>query len=108
MTIAKNHLGQPNRPLVDILNNCFSERTIDFMEMVYRIITAGVTVRNEWVRLPSDFIKNIIVFSRNKDALYCIADMQKEDLLDAEYDENLFNEIKVLAYDRYNYLTMRR
>ena len=37
------------------------------------------------------------------------ADLQIEDLIDRDVcDANLFEEIKTLAYNRYNYLAIRR
>ena len=48
------------------------------------------------------------MFSKNIDALYCIADMQESDLMESEYDECLFNEFKQRAYNRYNFLTIKR
>lgn len=57
-------------------------------------------------------MKNIILFSTNIDALYVIADFQEKDIHNPNYDNkpnvDLFNEIKKLAYNRYNYLTNHR
>ena len=106
--IAKNHLSQPNKPLIDLINNYSSERAVEFMEMIYRIVSSCVVTNSDWCQLPPEFLKSIIVFSKNVDALYCIADMQESDLVNSEYDENLFNDIKLCAYNRYNYLTTKR
>ena len=106
--IVKNHLSQPNRPPVDIINNYSSERAVEFMEMIYRIVSSCVATNSDWCQLPPEFLKNIIVFSKNIDALYCIADMQESDLMESEYDECLFNELKQRAYNRYNFLTTKR
>ncbi len=106
--IVKNHLSQPNRPAVDIINNYSSERAVEFMEMVYRIVSSCVAINSDWCQLSPKFLKNIIVFSKNIDALYCIADMQESDLIESKYDEDLFNELKQRAYNRYNFLTTKR
>ena len=106
--IVKNHLSQPNRPPVDIINNYSSERAVEFMEMIYRIVSSCVATNSDWCQLSPEFLKNIIVFSKNIDALYCIADMQESDLMESEYDECLFNELKQRAYNRYNFLTTKR
>lgn len=106
--IAKNHLSQPNKPSIDLINNYSSERAVEFMEMIYRIVSSCVVTNSDWCQLPPEFLKSIIVFSKNIDALYCIADMQESDLVNSEYDENLFNDIKLCAYNRYNYLTTKR
>jgi len=105
--IVKSYLGQPNKPTVNLINNYSSERAIEFATMIYRIVSSCVTTNNDWVQLPYGFLKNIIVFSKNIDALYCIADMQESDLLAPEYDNSLFDEIKQLAYNRYTYLTTK-
>lgn len=106
--IIKNHLSQPNKPSIDLINNYSSERAIEFMEMIYRIISSCVATNSDWCQLSPEFLKNIIVFSKNIDALYCIADMQESDLIVSEYDEDLFNELKQRAYNRYNFLTTKR
>ncbi|MBR1889207.1 MAG: hypothetical protein IJ816_01090 [Alloprevotella sp.] len=106
--IVKNHISQPNRPPVDLINNYSSERAIDFMEMIYRIVSSCVATNSEFCQLSPEFLKNIIVFSKNIDALYCIADMQESDLIESKYDEDLFNELKRRAYNRYNFLTTKR
>ncbi len=106
--IVKNHLSQPNRPPVDLINNYSSERAVEFMEMIYRIVSSCVATNSDWCQLSPEFLKNIIVFSKNIDALYCIADMQESDLIESEYDECLFNELKQRAYNRYNFLTTKR
>ena len=61
--IVKNHLSQPNRPPVDIINNYSSERAVEFMEMIYRIVSSCVATNSDWCQLPPEFLKNIIVFS---------------------------------------------
>lgn len=106
--IVKNHLMQPNRPPVDLLNNYSSEQAVGFMEMVYRIVSSCVATNSDWCHLSPEFLKNIIVFSKNIDALYCIADMQESDLMESEYDKCLFIELKQRAYNRYNFLTTKR
>ena len=106
--IVKNHLSQPNKPSIDLINNYSSERAIEFMEMIYRIVSSCVATNSDWCQLSPEFLKNIIVFSKNIDALYCIADMQESDLMESEYDECLFNELKQRAYNRYNFLTTKR
>lgn len=107
--VAQNNLLEPNNPPVNILENYDSEDAIQFVDMVRRIINACVTLNENWVQLPFDFIKHIIMFSKNIDALYCIADLQIEDLIDRDVcDANLFEEIKTLAYNRYNHLSIRR
>lgn len=97
--IVKNHLSQPNKPSIDLINNYSSKRAIEFMEMIYRIISSCVATNSDWCQLSPEFLKNIIVFSKNIDALYCIADMQELDLIVSEYDEDLFNELKQRAYN---------
>ena len=106
--IVKNHLSQPNKPSIDLINNYSSERAIEFMEMIYRIVSSCVATNSDWCQLSPEFLKNIIVFSKNIDALYCIADMLESDLMESEYDECLFNELKQRAYNRYNFLTTKR
>lgn len=106
--IVKNHLSQPNKPSIDLINNYSSERAIEFMEMIYRIVSSCVATNSDWCQLSPEFLKNIVVFSKNIDALYCIADMQESDLIESEYDEDLFNELKQRAYNRYNFLTTKR
>ena len=106
--IVKNHLSQPNKPSIDLINNYSSERAIEFMEMIYRIVSSCVATNSDWCQLSPEFLKNIIVFSKNIDALYCIADMQESDLIESEYDEDLFNELKQRAYNRYDFLTTKR
>lgn len=106
--IVKNHLSQPNRPPVDLIDKYSSERAIEFMEMIYRIVSSCVAINSNWGQLSPEFLKNIIVFSKNIDALYCIADMQESDLIESKYNEDLFNELKQRAYNRYNFLTTKR
>ena len=67
--------------------------------MVYRIINLCVSEDNGWnVKLSAKFVKNIILFSTNVDALYVIADFREKDIHDSNYanrhDVKLFNEIK--------------
>ena len=58
-TICRIHLLYPNIPPVD-LSDPDDERTIEFWDMISRIINACVTYDDEWVRLSPVFIKDII------------------------------------------------
>lgn len=108
--ICKNHIQYPIYPPINIIENYNSERSIEFYDMIYRILNLCISEDNGWgVELSSEFVKNIISSSTNVDALYVIADFQEEDMHDPNYDNKpnigLFNEIKKIAYNRYNYLT---
>ena len=60
--LIKNHLSQPNKTSIDLINNYSSERTIEFMEMIYRIVSSCVATNSDWCQLSPEFLKNIIVF----------------------------------------------
>lgn len=101
-TISRIHLLYPNIPPVD-LNATDDERTIEFWDMISRIINACVTYDDEWVRLSPVFIKDIISKTLNSNALFCISELTENDLVGPQdnYDRNLFYEIKRLAAERY-------
>ena len=101
-TISRIHLLYPNIPPVD-LNATDDERTIEFWDMVSRIINACVTYDDEWVRLSPIFIKDIISKTLNANALFCISELTEDDLVGPQcnYDRNMFYEIKRLAAERY-------
>lgn len=101
-TICRIHLLYPNIPPVD-LSDPDDERTIEFWDMISRIINACVTYDDEWVRLSPVFIKDIISKTLNSNALFCISELTENDLVGPQdnYDRNLFYEIKRLAAERY-------
>lgn len=111
--ICKNYIHDSIYPPINIIENYDSDRSVAFYDMIHRIINLCVSEDNGWnVKLPAEFVKNTILFSTNVDALYLIADFQEKDICDLNYDNkpniSLFNEIKELAYKRYNYLISRR
>lgn len=110
--ICINHIQKPVDPPVDIIENYDTDRGIEFEDMIYRVLDLCVSRDNGWgVELPFEFIRNLILFSTNEDALYVIADYPEEKIHNPNYDNkpdlDMLRNIKKLAYNRYNYLISR-
>lgn len=105
--ICQNHLSQSNNPPIDILHNFSSERATSFLRLIHLVVGIAIGKNGETIPSMYELLRYIILFSRNQDALYAIADMQESDFITTGYNKILLEELKGLAYDRYCYLTTR-